>query len=358
MNSLPQLLRAGCMLLGLAVFTVGCQRTSSTKESGAGNGAQTLDFGGLGFDAEDAQGVQTAFDHTADTAGQSEDDSEVDALLPTGPDVRTYLVRILWGQLTVDLSGTPTTWDGDLSVSEPGAGIRVLRTYGFESFRGDRIVRPRSDATTLSWESETSIHHDGVLVWILIPESSVGTATVTLTTPLFTLSLSADDLEDHEVRTGDLDNTGNEVAWFAQRVDTIQGGFLAGHWDRANAHGGTYYGRWIGFDGALQGLLRGHFERRAGDGLPVFYGKVFDPQGEVIALLRGVWTIVPFLPAGGFLGTYWTSPTDRSGIVAGHWVDLNLGPEINGHFGGVWRSFFQSGDRSVEADDERHFDQP
>ncbi|MFH2057235.1 MAG: hypothetical protein ABIJ61_14855 [bacterium] len=235
-----------------------------------------------------------------------------------------YSVELLWGNLQYDSTATMLTdWSGSLSV-ERGAVV-AARLIQFEA--DDHLIRPRPNGQTLEWASQTSVHYDGILVFVYDPQpdSFPTENTLTLTTApcsrTFTLSELASLSEIVEV--GD-----DEVSINAFQTTPLDcgEGFMAGRWIRLPNERGTFQGHWISRDGYALGHVRGHFGIDA-SGENVLFGKWIGIGGGFRGLLRGTWGYesaveVDSAASGWFNGRWDNAAGTRLGDFGGNWVAL------------------------------------
>lgn len=251
-----------------------------------------------------------------------------------------YSVELLWGNLQFDSSVTLLTdWSGSLSV-ERGA-IVAARLIQFEG--GDHLVRPRPDGQTLEWVSNTSVHYDGILVFVYDPQpDSFDTEnTLTLTTApynrTFTMSELASVSEIVDVGENQISINGFQTT----PLDCGEG-FLFGRWISLPNERGRFQGHWLSADGYALGHLRGHFGVDA-SGENVLFGKWIGIAGGFRGLLRGTWGQDPVAatddPAIGWFAGRWDSASGaKQGDFGGNWIavapplgDGEGGGEVNGN---------------------------
>lgn len=258
--------------------------------------------------------------------------------LDADEDVRVYCVKILWGMLELDSTITDVTdWSGSLEV-EDGA-IRPARLIRFE--RGDYIVRPRTDYTKVEWVSQTSIHYDGIMVFVYdMPDERAESAnSLTFTTGPYTRTLQLSEL-DSLSEIVEVDNIGNSVSIEAFYVppQVQKNGFIEGRWVKKGPRHGIFFGRWIAYDGSSMGHLRGHWGvDRSGD--QVFFGKWITRLGLFKGLIRGAWSTDITTDAadpmkGQFRGKWVNRARTVMGELSGNWTAVPNPPDNNGNGNG------------------------
>ncbi len=249
------------------------------------------------------------------------------------PHARRYLM-ITWGNLRADTSiDFVTDWSGSLSVDN---GVVLVRRLVAWDAHDELLPRTRRDQ--VAWISHTKPHFDGMIVELhprIPPRDSTmmdTTATdtsgchrpplsVTFATAPLTVTFTGDELVDlHEVIP--VDDAGNAVAFNTITVEPgrCAGGFLGGRWENVpDRVGGRFRGKWISYNGAHMGYLRGVYGVNS-QGRAVFFGKWINRGGQFQGLLRGTWGQADGRPGGWF---------------AGEW--LNRGLHVRGELRGVWR---------------------
>jgi hypothetical protein len=244
------------------------------------------------------------------------------------PDRAQLFLMITWGNLHRDSTLTEwTDWTGSLSV-DPGA-VLLKRTIRFEPH--DQIL-PRTSRDLLEWESKTRLGIDGILVKIhgmpaLAPSNvavrdTVDSASVNIhfETPQLSVDFTLDQLPGLD-RTVTLPD-GNAVSFTAVRhvPNACPHGMMRGVWkNHPERRGGIIRGRWATANGEVKGYMKGIYGTND-KGEKVFFGKMIDNNGRFEGIMRGHWDN----RAGHNGGHFW-----------GRWVDRNL--KIRGGLKGEWR---------------------
>lgn len=297
---------AGAALL--AAMGLGCDGATSAPvadESGLSVAGFTL----TGDDeSDDGFNEQTDYRAILEALGvdaQREDgdvppEGEVDpeALPPEGPDRVARAVLVTWGQprLNEAMADTPTAWVGALRT-DVGA-LKVLRTVRFE--RGpegtDKLVRDE-DPQTVSFETVTGPHHDGVLVKLVLPRRPEAlTGEFHFETGHFAVSVPLARLVMGGVQSFDADALGNVVTIASHEPHRCPHGLVGLRWERRGERGGVFGGKVFGRDGELVGFAVGLWG--VVDGRPRMKGAMLSPEYGFRGRLKGVW--VPFeRPEGG-----------------------------------------------------------
>lgn len=259
---------------------------------------------------------------------------EEEAFEESNPGAQVYLVRIIWGNLELNVrderEGEEDTvvldWDGTLTLNADGALV-LKRAILFEDH--DAIVDDE-DRKLVQWISHTGPHVDGILVKVIyFPDSEITDPAITFTTDLVTRTIPITEL-DHYNEIVTLDEDGHGVAFTALRVndDDCPEGFLEGKWhDRPEGRpGGIFRGRVLSESGKLNGHIRGHYGVR--DGNQVFFGKYVNDLGLFRGLLRGTygdgafegdWIAADRSVVGDLNGKYVTGAEADSGFFQGFW---------------------------------------
>ncbi|MEW5854175.1 MAG: hypothetical protein AB2A00_35705 [Myxococcota bacterium] len=194
-----------------------------------------------------------------------------------------------WGHFLADRTDDEVAdWTGTLSVEE--GTLSLLRTIKFD--RNDRIL-PAPDERTVAFESRTRPHFDGLVT----RASTTGSAPAPVTlmtrngafhhTPGSTALVEETDL-GNGVRVAFVSVPLSEEVPCAHAV-------VGGRWrglERGDRRRGVTHrllGRWFTPEGELVGHWRAFAGQRQ-DGTRVFFGKVINPDGDALALLKGTVT--------------------------------------------------------------------
>ena len=344
-----------CVLAVTLIWFVGCQspsdETAVNDELMTRNQVEDLDdeYGGFNFGDE-----APAFDDpylTANYAGDGDaeyadpvDDDPSVAELKRRPRPRTYLM-ITWGNLRADTTiDFATEWSGSLTVDN---GVVCLkRTIRFDP--EDEIL-PRTSRDLLEWKSWTKPHFDGILVALhkvsnadtpsVSAVNDVAPMSITFATPPLTVTINEEDLVDLH-RVVEVDDAGNAVAFNTITVmpDVCPSGFLAGQWKNVTDRpGGIFRGKWISYNGAHMGYLRGIYGPRS-NGDKVFFGKWINRAGRFKGLLVGRYGGFSDETGGWFDGVWFKRNLRHEGRLYGVW---NTSDDVDGggFFKGRWDTY-------------------
>lgn len=322
---IPTPARWGILALAVAFMAPGCGSDSdplstSTDAIGGNNTVDQIDlnqeYGGLAYtDEAPAFGDSGLLGEslTIDQNLMAEDDEdsilEHDPQLRDHPRLKRTMVRIFWGQLdgvpnsTAERPESHLDWSGQLKVT--GGIVALKRTILFEP-PYDHLL-PREDAHTLSWQSYTGPHFDGLLVCVLQRPDSNGVypeGELIFRTGPYSTTLSLADLDSLEL-TETVDDLGNAISFEGREVSgRCPAGFLRGVWAKyPDSDGGIFLGLWVNRFGMATGFVRGRWGMNE-TGEKVFAGKVIGRNGEIRGLLRGNWEAVE----------------DGRGTFSGHWA--------------------------------------
>lgn len=358
------------LLSGLLAFMAGCSKDSASPEQELSIAQQ---FGG--FTPTDEAPNFGDPDLTAGLAVEAEyNDIYLDSLdydsVVNLPAINAYALRIIWGSPCFDSTITELTdWTGSLSMSRGGMILR--RTIGFEP--NQDYILPRTDRKLIEWVSFTSVHHDGIFVYLFVPpfdslldSMAVDTpVTVTFDTEPFEFSFRLDDLSRLDT-VFYLDDSVNVVAFRAFKITPrlCPGGFLEGKWGVDSTGQGIFKGRWISRNGMLAGYVKGIWGPDTLNDIPrAFYGKWIDVTGRFEGLLKGVYRPHPnwnadetaFSRAGGkFFGYFYDANANPLGALKGHYMMPRwFSDDGMGYFAGRWKTFCG---RSIDDDDDDGMD--
>jgi len=309
--------------------------TDTTSDSNEPASLQTSDNGGytsanetpfFGLDSMKQFGADTPADSSGSAALTAED--------AAGAEV--YMVRIVWGNLELDLrndiGGAETDdhldWSGSLSLTGNGE-LHLERTILFEEPH-DHIIQ-EEDPKLIEWVSHTGPHVDGMLVKVIyLPSPDAEAPALTFETESATQLISLSELDRYnEIVT--LDEDGHGFAFTALRTDdnTCPEGFIEGKFhDRPEGEGGIFRGRVLTDEGELNGHVRGHYGVR--DGNQVFFGKYINTEGLFQGFLHGTygdgamsgdWTADDGALEGTVSAKYVQGATVDSGFFQGYWQE-------------------------------------
>ncbi len=338
-------LAAFVMALALIGLITGCSSDSSTTS----DSDISEEFGGFTPTAEapsfDNEIVATEMTDDADYSDPMLTNDFVEAQLQDSlSDI--YSLRIVWGMLCYDSTmTTPTDWSGSLTVSR--GSIILRKVIKFEPATDWIVIR--DNRSELDWVSQTTVHHDGIFVNLIVPPATDSTeeaapVTISFDTEPFSITFNLDDLNALDTIYY-LDDS-NAVAFHAFNVvrEPCPKGFFSGVWGKDEDGNGVMYGQWMSHMGYTEGQFEGTWGLNTDNVYDnVFYGKVIDLDGNFIALLKGSYhSKNPMARRGnssGWLrGYYYDENANIMGVLRGHYHEQ---PKNSG-FGflqGRWREY-------------------
>ena len=213
-------------------------------------------------------------------------------------------------------------WSGGITVTN--AAVRVLRTLRFNE--EGVIIRPRTDVTTVEFESQTLPHADGLLLDVVIAPAlnpSGGPVTLSFNTVPFTSTISIEPGRRLSSIVP-VDPAGHVLAYHIIRPDAdgCAEGFLRGTWRAKETSDGrevgVLKGRFAADDGRLRGLMRGVFGVRE-NGKQVWFAKVVDRDGTFLGIFAGRYG------DGRFAGLFLGANRKVRGVVRGRYEDADRG---------------------------------
>ncbi len=307
--------------------------------------------GGLAYSDEEPAFGDAMLEESA-AAEVVEDDPAFDDPMVTEieagrePHGRIFALTLLWGKLerptregsARERDGDQYDWSGSLRLSR---GTLVLRsTVSFER-PSDHIVRPRENNRELAWVSHTADGFDGLRVALYHRAQGFENDSLTIDLGLYRAVFSLGDL----VRLDSLvtvDEAGNKVHLIAYRTEPggERAGFLRGRWSPI-AEGdslGDFRGVWVSERGGANGFVRGHYGTNR-DGEKVFFGKYIGQNGAIRGLLRGSWDVresemgAAHGEYGWFRGVWLGRNREELGQLRGRWGVLR---DSLGFFEGRW----------------------
>lgn len=335
----------------ILIWAVGC--------SNSGTDSQTTDqvnlndeFAGL-TTASEAPGFGDSDLLAADAEEVDVDDpvaaSSAVLAMETDPSSGVFRFRAVWGHLRLDTTETEaTSFDGSIEMSR--GAVLIRRTIRFELAQ-DYIV-PRVERTLLEWVSTTTIHNDGIVADLIVPElrdsydttvtivvDSLGDTSrvitvdtipadptpveVTFTCGVYSRTFSLGELA--ALDTVVLLDDSNEIAIQAFQRTRCGKGSLAGRWGVDENGQGVFAGIWIDHTGSMAGWVRGYYGVND-DGDRVFAGKWINRAGTFEGFVAGSWKPQPNinssdiakLRAGGsFEGHIYNANREEIGDLAG-----------------------------------------
>lgn len=334
----------GLIASAMLLLAIGCSDNGTTTDESIAD-----EFGGYEPTAE-----SVAFGNPEIASTMTDDEDYNDPMLTEAvvdsqlqcTESNIYALRIVWGMLECDTSmTTPTDWSGSLTISR---GSEVLRkVIKFEPATDWIVIR--DDRAVIEWVSETTIHHDGVMVNLVIPPEDSATATgdpvtVTFDTEPFQMTFDVTDLAALDT-VYYLDDS-NAVAFYGFKVDRVPcpKGFLAGNWGKDEEGNGIFYGKWMSHYGGLEGHLEGTWGiDNDGEEANVFYGKYIDSDGNFMGLLKGRYHVSNSHSAhrrlnGWFRGYYYDGDGNILGVLKGNYHE-KVDNSSYGTFQGRWREY-------------------
>lgn len=252
------------------------------------------------------------------------------------PGVEGLPVHIIWGQphFNPDID-RPQRWDGSVSVN--AGGVMVGRVIRFEP-ETDALL-PRPNRQVVPFSSITLPHNDGLLL-ILARDPDALSSDGAEPTLIIRSEALADpvvvpiaDLADGYRRVIPVDRDGNVMVITSVPDAPCPRGLVGGVWREVTPGLGTFYGRWQGRGGVLEGHVRGIWgvNRR---GEQVIFGKYITLDGTFRGLLRGTYDDGELRAAwigrsgrhlGGLVGHYHHVPSvsdiPGDGLFFGHWAE-------------------------------------
>jgi hypothetical protein len=322
------------LALLLTVPTVACTNDATTSpDDDADAVASSLELENGGFDTADEapqfgeELLFTSADIEADAAVS--DPMAVDPTvldLQASTSVAAHNVIVMWGRMPADPNGAVRDWSGELKLSRGAMVIR--RRIAFE-LATDHIL-PRTSRDAIQFESQTSVHADGLALTVLDP-------TPASTTPLTLTYTSADGSATYTLTLANLAagpvvadaGDGNQIVAIGhRRADACEHGFMRGRWRALTANAGVYAGLVLSSDGEPTGHVRGIYGHRQ-DGTPVFFGKFIGQDGAFRGILGGTYDagrfqgrwIVRSGDHGIVRGMYRAGETMRAGQFLARWAD-------------------------------------
>lgn len=353
MRSMMTILGASALM---AFSSLACDDGQSPEDGEATT--DSLAFAGFALTGDDES--DDGFDEDADTEPLAEevgddalpDDGSEEPLpdevdpeaLPEGPDRIVRTVLVVWGQPrpNPDLKETPTIWNGRVTT-DTGA-MKVARVIRFErggervaedgttiTVPGDRLIRD-DDPASVSFESVTGPHHDGLLLRLSLPrDPSALVGDFVFETEYFTKSIPLVRLVlggEHAFRVDDL---GNGLLVASHLPHRCPHGALRLTWERKNERGGVFGGRTYDARGELAGYVVGIWGEV--DGKRRMKGTLLSPERTFRGTLFGTWA--PFEAEGA---------PESGGTFRGVW---RAGGAVKGVLGGLYRADEEPGEGSA-----------
>lgn len=316
-----------------------------------------------GYDSEDETEENFGFGDEWDEeeeadVGEEENDAEVadeaeDQGQDSAEDRDVYLVHLIWGDLSdhnwgdmkrrgrdFDRDDSFIDWTGELIIDGEGE-LLVHKKILFD--RHDQLIRD-GDIQTITWESYTGPHIDGLLVKVFVPAGDTS-GTLIFDTAEYYLEIPVADLDHYnEIHEDHLAITALKAT-----DDSCPSGFLVGkYFDRPNGHGGIFRGRALNEDGDPTGHVRGHYGVNE-DEEPVFFAKFITKHRRFKGIISGTYA------DGSFAGEWQDRDGQIDGSVSGKYV-VGTGEDA-GFFQALWDGSCEVesddvGDDGTEGDDE------
>lgn len=323
------------LALLLTVPTVACTTdTSSPPDESPESIATSLEQENGGFDTVDEapQFGDTALFTSADI----EADAPVTDAMATDPTVvdlqgsataAAHNVIVMWGRMPADPNGAARVWNGSLKLSRGAVVIR--RRIAFEPAT-DKIL-PRTSRDTISFESKTTTHADGLALTVFDPTPASATPLSLTYSPAdgavgYTLSLGPTAVAGPVViDAGD----GNTIVMSShRRNDACDHGFLRGRWQAIARDAGRFAGLVVNSDGEPTGHVRGIYGKKQ-NGDAVFFGKFINRDGQFRGILGGTYDdghfngrwLVRSGDHGVVQGMYRAGATLRAGQFLARWAE-------------------------------------
>jgi hypothetical protein len=348
------------LIFGMMALLAGCSDTTTTSPADT---STSEDFGDYtptdesAFFGDSYMMAEMGEDSTYDDPMVS--DSSADSVI-NDPNSGVYAFRVIWGSLEYDSTIIDLTdWTGSLVLSSGAMLVRKL--IRFEP--GQDYILPRTSKDSINWVSFTTVHNDGIFVYLYVPPSvTADIKTLTFETGPLTQSFTISELAKLDTIIN-LDDSVNAVAFRAFKV-TPHGhacprGFLEGRWGRDSTGQGIFMGRWLSQHGLLAGHLRGEWGVVDVNGveLNVFYGKYIDIGGNFQGLLKGIYVPFPGYitntccpPLGRFYGFIYNANENVIGVLKGNY---RMPPDDSarkmGYFGGRWKTYCDNWSHNSDA---------
>ena len=249
--------------------------------------------------------------------------------------VNAYFIRIVWGMLEFDSTATNIIdWNGSASINRGTLGI--MKKIRFEG--NDQINYPRPDRKTVTWNSYTTVHSDGISFVIIDNDTSDTEGLFTFSTGQYNITLTYDELDSLEIlETVTGEDHQVSIHAYSKQVIPFGGGFLEGRWVRVDERGGKFHGKWINRIGSRVGYLRGIWGINA-NGDQVLHGKYISLNGRFGGLLTGHWGNNDEDDHSGWFSGRWVNRSLANiGVFRGHWKTKVDNPEY-GYFQGKWKA--------------------
>ncbi len=364
------------LMLCSLLFVANCSDNPADSENQNGG----PDFGGLtATDEAPGFGDPVFASMSAELSGEQVsdpilvDDAEA-AEMDRDPAIGRFALRVIWGKPRLDTTVTGATdWSGSLSVNR--GGVVVRRKIRFEE--GQDALLPRDDRRVIEWTSQTTVHHDGLLVEVFNPlrpdsiridtipvpdtveggeHNSIDTTVfrspleLTFATEPLTISFSADQLAALDTVIYVKDSC--VVIFQSTKIDRglCPRGYLAGGWGVNDSGEHVFRGLWMTNHGAVSGFVRGSWGVSEG-GRQIFVGKWISTDGSFEGFVRGGWSEFPDFHAadsgfahagGGFRGGIFNANRLPIGMLRGLFWSSDRAESgedsdgLLGHFAGKW----------------------
>jgi hypothetical protein len=302
-----------CVLGTFAAFTVGCSGnvdSTSNDEPATIESALEAENGGLDTAPETPEFADPVIKAISNFGAKFADIKDMTSPALAQPGARSYTVAVFWGHLpaprdaeATDVEPAPLSWNGSLSVDAGAIGLK--KTIKFDD--ADQVL-PRTEAKSLSFESRTMPHVDGMLLRVVVPAS--GSQTLHFDTAALKTDIDLSSLATKAGGAKRLDDGRNGMAFIGfPDVPGCARGFVVGRWNKVRPQLGT---------------LRGH---------------VADASGEPVGHYRGIWGHAPRKDKDLFFGKYIAKDGQHRGLFGGSYGA--------GSFQGVWGVKGTQGDANI-----------
>lgn len=325
--------------LSLAAVIAGC--SSSTDESKADSedssaaaidSALNMENGGLDAKPETPMfGDAMVADLPIFAPKFADATDQVAAFSAQAPGAKRYDVVVMWGHMPAPHDADPTVlepkpidWTGSVSVDKGAIGLS--HTVKFDD---KDAVLPRTDPRSLSFESHTLPHVDGLLLHVIVPADAP--QTLHFKTDALTTDIDLASLDKTAGGGQRLDDGRNGMVYLGfQDSPGCAKGFVFGRWGKVKPQLGRLHGSVFGARGERLGHVKGIWGHAKAKDKDVFFGKYIEEGGEFRGLFGGVY-------GGGKLGGIWgTRDPKDAGTLEGVYSDGYMQKDGKGVWLGRW----------------------
>ncbi len=247
-------------------------------------------------------------------------------------DVQKNLILVAWGD-----GDRPRRWPVTIRVdSGIILGQRAVR------FEGDDSLKRRDDRQSISAETTTLKHFDGVILLVAAKAADAPGRTLSFEVDGRTIDMSLDGLLEDGPLSFDVGDAGDRVIAMARqpRLDTCEHGTMRGQWLQQGRGYGVLRARVSNGEGQPTGHLRGVYGVRR-NGERVFFGKYISRSGQFKGIFGGHYR------DGKFAGR-WLTRAGEHGVLGGVYRETLEGRRNGGGFIGRWAE--TSCDSRIKAD--------